>query len=156
MQITRDDLIESLESTANFCRGASLDPAIPALVKGALQARAKEIDAITDAALKDGGVDGLTFGLAVEALKKGMKVARAGWNGKGMWLRILHPRAPHPDAGGDPAGPYCNPYFKAADNNEHAAGTMISWIGMETADNKFVPWLTSQTDMLAEDWLIVE
>jgi len=65
--------------------------------------------------------DGLNFGLAIEALKKGFKVARAGWNGKGMWL--------------------------LADG--------LPWIGMKTADNKFVPWLASQTDMLADDWQIV-
>lgn len=98
---------------------------------------------------------GMTFGQAIEALKLGHRVGRAGWNGKGMWLRMVHPYAPHPDNGADPKSPYCNPYFKAADNNEHAEGTMLSWIGMKTADNKFVPWLASQTDVLAEDWSIV-
>lgn len=66
----------------------------------------------------------MTFGIALELLKKGVKVAREGWNGKGMWLRIVIP-----------------------DKVD---------IGMETADNKLVPWLASQTDMLAEDWVIVE
>jgi hypothetical protein len=33
---------------------------------------------------------------------------------------------------------------------------LLPWIGMKTADNKFVPWLASQTDILAEDWEIVE
>ena len=36
------------------------------------------------------------------------------------------------------------------------AGTFIPWIGMKTADNAFVPWLASQTDMLSEDWIFVE
>lgn len=100
-------------------------------------------------------VEGLPFGLALEAMKQGKKVARAGWNGKGMWLRMIHPYAPHPDTGGgNPA--YANPYFKAADNNPEAVGTMLPWIGMKTADNHFVPWLASQTDMLAEDWEILQ
>jgi hypothetical protein len=32
---------------------------------------------------------------------------------------------------------------------------MLPWIGMKTADNKFVPWLASQTDVLSEDWQII-
>ena len=81
---------------------------------------------------------GLTFGLAIEALKLGKRVARAGWNGKGMWL-ILVP-------------------FDLADKVafQYAALDSLPWIGMKTADNKFVPWLASQTDVLAEDWSIVD
>lgn len=90
-------------------------------------------------------ITGLTFGLAVEALKKGHRVARAGWNGKEMWLSvvtsdnylILTPPYKDVNSGPDSVGP-------------------LPWIGMKTADNKFVPWLASQTDMLAEDWMIVE
>lgn len=98
--------------------------------------------------------DRLTFGDALHMLKLRKRVARAGWNGKGMWLRLLQPYAPHPEDAPD-ANPR-NPYFRAADNNAEAIGTMLPWIGMKTADNKFVPWLASQTDMLAEDWGIVE
>jgi len=85
---------------------------------------------------------GMPFGHAIEALRKGLKVARAGWNGKGMWLRIIDP--------------HDNPYFQCTDNNPDADGTPIPWIGMKTADNKFVPWLASQTDILADDWMVVE
>lgn len=100
---------------------------------------------------------GMTFGEAIEALKAGLRVARAGWNGKGMWLVLIDPYAPHPDTiAGMTPGVRINPYFKAADNNSHAAGTMLPWIGMKTADNKFVPWLSSQTDVLAEDWAIAD
>jgi len=99
-------------------------------------------------------VSGMSFGEALEALKAGQRVGRSGWNGNGMWLRLIHPYAPHPDSGG--SEPFCNPYFRAADNNVHGEGTMLPWIGMKTADNCFVPWLASQTDMLADDWMIVE
>ena len=92
----------------------------------------------------------MTFGAAVELLKAGRKVSRAGWNGKGMWLRLVHPYAAHPEDAPD-AQP-SNPYFRAADNHPDAEGTMLPWIGMKTADNKFVPWLASQTDVLSEDW----
>lgn len=86
---------------------------------------------------------GMSFGLAVEALKKGARVARAGWNGKGMFLYYV-PAASYP-----------------ASRNEH--GTMVgmfpgdmvpycAYIAMKTADHKVVPWLASQTDVLADDW----
>lgn len=113
-------------------------------------------DKLAEDASLVGYVDGgMNFGDAIGALKAGYRVAREGWNGKGMWLRMIHPYAPHPDTGGG-AGSYSNPYFKAADNNPQAIGTMLPWIGMKTADNHFVPWLASQTDILAEDWMIVK
>jgi hypothetical protein len=80
--------------------------------------------------------DGMTFGLAIEALKRGHRVSRSGWNGKGMWL-----------------------YFMPASHWETTRGLELldglPWIGMKTVDDKFVPWLASQTDVLAEDWGIV-
>ena len=83
-------------------------------------------------------VHGLTFGLAIEALKKGLKVARVGWNGKGMWLKHVGQTT-------------------VADDKDDLSGYEgLPWIGMKTADNKFVPWLASQTDVLAEDWQIIE
>lgn len=86
---------------------------------------------------------GLPFGIAIEALKKGARVARAGWNGKGMWLTLVKPG--FYDVGCSVVGeiPSCDGFF-------------LPWIGMKTADNKFVPWLASQTDVLADDWLIVD
>ena len=87
----------------------------------------------------------LTFGLAVEALKSGKRVARAGWNGKGMWLELVN--AKDYSVHGIPAVTEsgANGYFKR-----------LPWIGMKTAGDEFVPWLASQTDMLADDWCIAE
>ena len=81
---------------------------------------------------------GMTFGLALEALKHGERVARAGWNGKGMWLVLINPgNAMHRSAAG--------------------AFDMQPCIGMKTANGLMQPgWLAAQTDMLAEDWVIVE
>jgi len=81
---------------------------------------------------------GLTFGLAIEALKLGKKVARAGWNGKGMWLKLVP-----------------NGYFDVGISIVEVPTKLLPWIGMKTADVSFVPWLASQTDMLAEDWQVV-
>ena len=89
-------------------------------------------------------VDGLTFGLALEALKLGNKVARAGWNGKGMFLFLVPGstfKVNRP--------PLLGIYSEGTEINYHAH------IDMKTADNKVVPWLCSQTDMLAEDWVVM-
>lgn len=90
--------------------------------------------------------DGLTFGLAIEALKLGKKVARSGWNGKGMWLVYV---------AGD-VYEVARDVLISIDAPDRTNSNFLPWIGMKTADNKFVPWLASQTDVLAEDWVIVE
>lgn len=72
----------------------------------------------------------MTFGDALTVLKQGRRVARAGWNGKGMWLELLRPGA--------------------------ASKMTLPYIFMKTADDHFVPWLASQTDMLADDWAVME
>ena len=87
---------------------------------------------------------GMTFGIALELLKKGCKVAREGWNGKGMFLYYV-PAASYP--------PCTDIARKAFDGNDVPYG---AYIAMKTAQGNVVPWLASQTDMLAEDWGIVE
>lgn len=89
--------------------------------------------------------DGMPFGMAIEALKIGKKVARTGWNGKGMFL-FLVPGSTFKVNRPPLLGIY-------------PEGTEINYcphIDMKTADGKVVPWLASQTDVLAEDWMIVE
>ena len=82
---------------------------------------------------------GVSFGHAVELLKAGHRVAREGWNGKGMWLGLVN-----------------TGYYDVGCSVVNDIDSLLPWIGMKTADNKFVPWLASQTDVLAEDWQIVE
>lgn len=84
--------------------------------------------------------DTMDFGCAIENMKSGCKVARKGWNGKGMYLRYVDP--------------YMDKAYKITEQ-EPIDGTLLPYIGMKTADNGFVPWLASQTDMLADDWVIV-
>lgn len=67
-----------------------------------------------------------TFGQALEMLKDGERVCRAGWNGKGMWIALQRPDA-HSKMG-------------------------LPYIYMSTVTGQLVPWLASQTDVLAEDW----
>lgn len=87
--------------------------------------------------------DALNFGHALEVLKAGGKVARAGWNGKGLWLGLV----PGDEWGLGSKAPF--------DYSAAPFGSLLPWIGMKTADNKFVPWLASQTDVLADDWQVL-
>lgn len=84
----------------------------------------------------------MNFGEALELLKKGEKVCREGWNGKGMFLHLAYA-----NSGGklSEAIGY-NTKFEGVDTY------LQNFIVMKTADNKLVPWLASQTDILAEDW----
>ena len=98
--------------------------------------------------------DNLTFGQAVEFVKQGKKVARKGWNGKGMYLLLVVGECVTEqinDCYGDPER-----YEVGADGYEKGQSIpVLNAIYMKTADNKLVPWLASQTDMLSEDWQIV-
>lgn len=86
--------------------------------------------------------DGLSFGLAIEAAKKGMKIARVGWNGKNQYVELATCIGYK-----DPQGNVTNPYHKAIGNKALAfVGTSGVQLG----------WLASQADMLADDWQIVE
>ena len=76
---------------------------------------------------------GMPFGLALEALQQGKRVSRAGWNGVGLWLEYLP-----------------------------ASGVDLAYIRMSYPvhskaypEGARVPWLASQTDMLATDWVVV-
>jgi hypothetical protein len=77
----------------------------------------------------------MDFGGALDSLKKGMCVARKGWNGKGIFIELQVP---------DEYSKMTHPYI------------FIDTTGLKT-DNEFaprdrVPWLASQTDMLSDDW----
>lgn len=85
----------------------------------------------------------LIFGDAIEALKVGHKVARKGWNGKGMFLYYV------PEASYMP----CTEIAKEAFNGKKVP--YGAYIAMKTAQGNVIPWLASQTDILAEDWEVV-
>ena len=87
----------------------------------------------------------MTFGDALVALKVGKKVARSNWTGKGRFLFLIPGFTLTVDR-----PPLLGIYPEGAELNHHA------YIAMRTADNKIVPWLCSQTDALAEDWVIVD
>jgi hypothetical protein len=87
----------------------------------------------------------LTFGEALVALKSGAKVSRTGWNEKGMFLFLV------------PGSTF--KVNRAPLLGIYPEGTEINYqphIDMKTAQDTVVPWLASQSDVLAEDWEVVE
>jgi hypothetical protein len=91
-----------------------------------------------------------SFGWAIEQLKAGRKVARSGWNGKGMWLLLVKG----------------SPMIYTVDGSTYSnAGIaeceILPHIDMWTTNSEgrramLCGWLASQTDMLSDDWEIVE
>lgn len=89
------------------------------------------------------------FGTAVHWLRNGEKLARKGWNGKGMYIWLV-PEATVPKEWIKDKG-----LLEAIGDNESME--CLGFIRMKTADGKILSgWLASQTDMLANDWELVE
>lgn len=84
------------------------------------------------------------IGEAVKSMREGLRVRRAGWNGKGMYL--AHQRG-YPD--GIPINKNTS---EATGLPEGTVCRFLPYVMMCTVDGSFVPWLCSQTDLLAEDW----
>ena len=83
---------------------------------------------------------GCTFGHAVELLKTGFKLARKGWNGRGMYISYVDPKEWNSSELERPWDEDLKPR---------------PWIGVKTVDNEYMPWVPSQSDVLAEDWIIL-
>ena len=69
----------------------------------------------------------MNIGQAIDVMRKGDRVCRSGWNGKGMWLKLQNP-----------------------DVNSKMT---LPYVYMKTAQDDLVPWLCSQADLLADDWM---
>ena len=92
----------------------------------------------------------MNFGWAIEQLKAGNKVTRKGWNGKGMYLWLMPAATVKAE--------WCKePHLKTLAEQNGGEVECLGSVRMKTADNKVLTgWLASQTDMLSEDWCIVE
>ena len=85
------------------------------------------------------------FGYALRNLRNGEKLAREGWNGKGMFVYYV-------GSNKYPATTEVGKSIADKDGNvEYQA-----YIAMKTVQGNVVPWLASQSDILSEDWIIVE
>jgi hypothetical protein len=101
----------------------------------------------------------MTFGQAIEALKNGYKLARKGWNGKGMFIYLVKGRLVKHEDFRNEAAEAIKLAYKLEGNVDNIPSDRFvnSHIDMKAADGHIVVgWLASQTDMLAEDWMIVE
>ncbi len=91
---------------------------------------------------------GMTFGIALELLKKGCKVAREGWNGKGMF--VVYQK-------GYPDGIPCNKQTAEAwSMNEGDLFKCNPYLQIKQVNGSHSMWVPSIGDVLAEDWIIVE
>ena len=98
---------------------------------------------------------GMTFGIALELLKKGCKVAREGWNGKGMYLYLVNGSTVKKEKLRNEASQVLSVDKQAM--HETDAAVFLPHIDMRIANGDVcVGWLASQIDMLSEDWKIVE
>ncbi len=91
------------------------------------------------------------FYTALEILmtKPASRIAREGWNGKGMWITLS-------PGGKVDAGDLWAPANSAwAEKRVHRI-EVLPYVTMKTADEKIVPWMCSQTDLLADDWVHLE
>ena len=88
-----------------------------------------------------GGELKMSFGVAIELMKKGVKVAREGWNGKKQYIQL--------------ATDISYTFEDEVINCDHEAigNAAIAFVGTSGVQ---MGWLASQADMLAEDWVIVE
>jgi len=110
-----------------------------------------------------------SFSAALELLKAGQRVARAGWDGQGMWLCLVKPQpgdAEWCEVGGGYARVVLDKRRQPGDAGFDVSGfqdlidgttspRLLSWIGLKTADDGFVPWLASHADLLSDDWMVV-
>jgi len=98
-------------------------------------------------------ITAMGFGHAIAALKAGERVARAGWNGKGMFIFVSKGSVP-PELKDHAVNGVASHLF---DISEEDTLVRMPNFNMRAADGSIVVgWLASQTDMLSEDWLIVE
>lgn len=72
----------------------------------------------------------MNFSIALDMIRGGRRLARTGWNGKGMWVAC------------QASGGHDRPMNR-------------DFLYLRTADGGFVPWIPSQSDLFAEDWHVV-
>ena len=95
--------------------------------------------AVFDAAYRP--TNGMTFGLAQEILKAGGKVARTGWNGKGLWIRRVDL--------------YSDKEFHLREEPD-AVGTFMPFYVIHSPNGSLNTWVPSISDAQAEDWMVAE
>lgn len=145
--ITREEVLEGNMNKllkgdkARYASGTYSDDQAVARADKAVEtpsSMAKSVDS-------ENSVEQFNFSDALHEIKRGNKVARQGWNGKGMFV-FLVPSSTF--IANKP--PLLGIYPSGTEINYHAH------IDMKTADGTIVPWLPSQSDLLASDWMVIK
>lgn len=88
---------------------------------------------------------GMTFGEVLEALKAGARAARVGWNGKGMFVYLVPPAS--------------YPVQTGAAKAHFGEGSLVpyrAYLALKTVDQDVATWAPSCSDVLAEDWELID
>ncbi len=88
-----------------------------------------------------------SFSVAIECLKDGSKLSRQGWNGKGLFISLQVP---------DAHSKMTRPYIYITTPAGSTYQFMGERVGETNSSEQRVPWLCSQTDLMAEDWYVVK
>lgn len=89
----------------------------------------------------------MNFGDALTELRHGSRVSRSGWNGKDMWVALSPGFTLGPDRVFSLA-------IREAVEQTGQDGVFRPYLTMRTVDGEFVPWVASQSDLLAGDWFV--
>ncbi len=94
-------------------------------------------------------MDTMDIGAAVSAMRAGHRVARAGWNGKGMWLALYVPARP------ESCQPHDHAWYPECPTCDEALAMVTEpFVVMRTAQGGLAVWNCSQADLLATDWVL--
>lgn len=88
-----------------------------------------------------GGEATFSFSEAIKYLRRGIKVSRKGWNGKGQYVRKVDP--------------YNDAAFQVLEKAD-IDGTLYPYFALKNAQNGFIPWVPSTGDLLADDWIFAD
>jgi hypothetical protein len=99
---------------------------------------------VQDESADEAPSEGLNFSQALISIKVGKKLARSGWNGKGMFVFLVQ---------GSTFKANRSPLLDFYPNTEIHYRPHID---MRDAQGSIVPWMASQTDLLSDDWMVVE
>lgn len=104
-------------------------------------------------------VDGMSFGMAIEMAKEGHKIARKGWNGKGMWVVLMSGMKlpPYSTQGTEKKVNDRTARLIGEDTPLETLPYFAMWTTNAEGRRAWLPgWLASQTDMLADDWVLAD
>lgn len=158
--LTLQRLIEHYRETHQLDKAKELSRLVSAMLKKdadqiSRQFKFSSYDLLPNEKKVETVIKEFNFGEALDAMKKGYKVARSGWNGKGMWI-ALSGTGDGPNGGRMTEPQHFWNQHSRAFAELHGPVEVLPTIIMKTAGGQILMgWLASQSDMVAEDWTLV-